>query len=113
MFSVDVVLNWCVCVLLQELIGKMLQVNAEVRYSAQDILRHPWVTVRLGLVCVGQRFLIGKAIAPPHRVCVCVCVCAQRQKHTRAKGKTAPKKYNVAPDITRRGETNAPRISLI
>uniref|UniRef100_A0A8C2X186 Serine/threonine-protein kinase DCLK2 n=1 Tax=Cyclopterus lumpus TaxID=8103 RepID=A0A8C2X186_CYCLU len=28
----------------KELIGKMLQVNAEGRYSAQDILRHPWVT---------------------------------------------------------------------
>lgn len=32
-------------VLLQELIGKMLQVNAEARYTAQDILSHPWVTV--------------------------------------------------------------------
>uniref|UniRef100_G3PYL2 Serine/threonine-protein kinase DCLK2 n=1 Tax=Gasterosteus aculeatus aculeatus TaxID=481459 RepID=G3PYL2_GASAC len=28
----------------KELIGKMLQVNAEARYTAQDILRHPWVT---------------------------------------------------------------------
>jgi len=27
----------------------------------------------------------------------------QRQKHSRAEGKTAPKKYNVAPDIRRRG----------
>jgi len=26
-----------------------------------------------------------------------------RQKYTRAKGKAAPKKYNVAPDVTRRG----------
>ncbi|XP_054460808.1 serine/threonine-protein kinase DCLK2 isoform X2 [Anoplopoma fimbria] len=26
------------------LIGKMLQVNAEARYTAQDILYHPWVT---------------------------------------------------------------------
>ncbi|KAM6942353.1 serine/threonine-protein kinase DCLK2 [Lycodopsis pacificus] len=28
----------------KELIGKMLQVNAEARYTAQDILHHPWVT---------------------------------------------------------------------
>ncbi|XP_029287909.1 serine/threonine-protein kinase DCLK2 isoform X2 [Cottoperca gobio] len=28
----------------KELIGKMLQVNAEARYTAQDILSHPWVT---------------------------------------------------------------------
>jgi len=31
----------------------------------------------------------------------------------RAKGKTAPKKYNVAPDITRRGATDTPIISII
>lgn len=31
--------------MLQELIGKMLQVNAEARYTAQDVLSHPWVTV--------------------------------------------------------------------
>jgi len=30
--------------------------------------------------------------------------CTWRRTHTRAKGKTAPKKYNVAPDITRRGK---------
>ncbi|XP_074542585.1 serine/threonine-protein kinase DCLK2 isoform X2 [Halichoeres trimaculatus] len=28
----------------KELIGKMLTVNAEARYTAQDILSHPWVT---------------------------------------------------------------------
>ncbi|XP_070712587.1 serine/threonine-protein kinase DCLK2 [Pempheris klunzingeri] len=28
----------------KELIGKMLQVNVEARYTAQDILFHPWVT---------------------------------------------------------------------
>ncbi|XP_030590784.1 serine/threonine-protein kinase DCLK2 isoform X2 [Archocentrus centrarchus] len=28
----------------KELIGKMLQVNSEARYTAQDILSHPWVT---------------------------------------------------------------------
>ncbi|XP_031718963.1 serine/threonine-protein kinase DCLK2 isoform X3 [Anarrhichthys ocellatus] len=28
----------------KELIGKMLQVNAEARYTAQDILYHPWIT---------------------------------------------------------------------
>uniref|UniRef100_H3DK37 Serine/threonine-protein kinase DCLK2 n=1 Tax=Tetraodon nigroviridis TaxID=99883 RepID=H3DK37_TETNG len=28
----------------KELIGKMLQVKVEVRYTAQDILSHPWVT---------------------------------------------------------------------
>ncbi|KAK5865681.1 hypothetical protein PBY51_019930 [Eleginops maclovinus] len=28
----------------KELIGKMLQVNAEARYTAQDILSHPWIT---------------------------------------------------------------------
>ncbi|KAM9314401.1 serine/threonine-protein kinase DCLK2 isoform 2-T2 [Pholidichthys leucotaenia] len=28
----------------KELIGKMLQVNAEARYTAQDVLLHPWVT---------------------------------------------------------------------
>ncbi|KAM8772441.1 serine/threonine-protein kinase DCLK2 isoform 5-T5 [Acanthopagrus schlegelii] len=28
----------------KELIGKMLQVNVEARYTAQDILCHPWVT---------------------------------------------------------------------
>ncbi|XP_074485526.1 serine/threonine-protein kinase DCLK2 isoform X1 [Sebastes fasciatus] len=28
----------------KELIGKMLLVNAEARYTAQDILSHPWVT---------------------------------------------------------------------
>uniref|UniRef100_A0A3B4G7P8 Serine/threonine-protein kinase DCLK2 n=1 Tax=Pundamilia nyererei TaxID=303518 RepID=A0A3B4G7P8_9CICH len=28
----------------KELIGKMLQVNAEARYTAQDVLSHPWVT---------------------------------------------------------------------
>ena len=34
----------------------------------------------------------------------------QRRKYTRAKGKTAPKKYNFAPDMTRRGAKNAPII---
>uniref|UniRef100_A0A8C6U2D2 non-specific serine/threonine protein kinase n=1 Tax=Neogobius melanostomus TaxID=47308 RepID=A0A8C6U2D2_9GOBI len=29
----------------KELIGQMLQVNAEVRYTALDVLSHPWVTV--------------------------------------------------------------------
>jgi len=38
-----------------------------------------------------------------------LCV-SQRQKYTRAKGKTAPKQYNVAPHITRRGAQNAPII---
>ncbi|XP_072240990.1 serine/threonine-protein kinase DCLK2 isoform X2 [Leuresthes tenuis] len=28
----------------KELIGKMLQVNAEARFTAQDVLSHPWVT---------------------------------------------------------------------
>ncbi|XP_018546375.1 serine/threonine-protein kinase DCLK2 isoform X1 [Lates calcarifer] len=28
----------------KELIGKMLQVNVEARYTAQDVLSHPWVT---------------------------------------------------------------------
>ncbi|XP_045572546.1 serine/threonine-protein kinase DCLK2 isoform X1 [Salmo salar] len=28
----------------KELIGRMLQVNVEARYTAQDILSHPWVT---------------------------------------------------------------------
>uniref|UniRef100_A0A7N6FB07 Serine/threonine-protein kinase DCLK2 n=1 Tax=Anabas testudineus TaxID=64144 RepID=A0A7N6FB07_ANATE len=28
----------------KELIGKMLQVNAETRYTAEDVLSHPWVT---------------------------------------------------------------------
>lgn len=37
--------------LLQELIGKMLQVNVEARYTAQDILSHPWVTVSPSTVC--------------------------------------------------------------
>jgi len=30
----------------------------------------------------------------------------QRQKYTKTKGKTAPEKYNVVPDITRRGAKN-------
>jgi len=30
----------------------------------------------------------------------------QRRKYSRAEGKTAPKKCNVAPDVTRRGTTN-------
>ncbi|KAL1023741.1 hypothetical protein UPYG_G00045430 [Umbra pygmaea] len=29
----------------KELIGQMLQVNVEARYTAQDVLSHPWVTV--------------------------------------------------------------------
>ncbi|KAK2817202.1 hypothetical protein Q5P01_025393 [Channa striata] len=29
----------------KELIGKMLQVNSEARYTAEDVLSHPWVTV--------------------------------------------------------------------
>lgn len=32
-------------IFLQELIGKMLQVKAEARYTAQDVLLHSWVTV--------------------------------------------------------------------
>lgn len=43
--SYDAVLMCLKRVLSQELIGKMLQVNAEARYTAQDILCHPWVTV--------------------------------------------------------------------
>jgi len=35
----------------------------------------------------------------------------QRRKYTRAKCKTPTKKYNFAPDITRRGDKNSPRIS--
>uniref|UniRef100_A0A8B9HF96 non-specific serine/threonine protein kinase n=1 Tax=Astyanax mexicanus TaxID=7994 RepID=A0A8B9HF96_ASTMX len=31
-------------VFLQELIGRMLQVNVEARYTAEDVLCHPWVT---------------------------------------------------------------------
>jgi len=38
-------------------------------------------------------------------------VCTQLRKYTRGKGKTAPEKYNFAPDITRRWATNAPIIS--
>lgn len=30
----------------------MLQVNAEARYTAQDVLSHPWVTVSHSTVCV-------------------------------------------------------------
>ncbi|XP_061574493.1 serine/threonine-protein kinase DCLK2 isoform X2 [Cololabis saira] len=33
----------------KELIGKMLQVNVDGRYTAQDILSHPWVTEDSGL----------------------------------------------------------------
>ncbi|XP_020484419.2 serine/threonine-protein kinase DCLK2 isoform X2 [Labrus bergylta] len=33
----------------KELIGKMLTVNAEARYTAQDILSHPWVTDDTGM----------------------------------------------------------------
>ncbi|XP_043099179.1 serine/threonine-protein kinase DCLK2 isoform X5 [Puntigrus tetrazona] len=29
----------------KELIGRMLQVNVEARYTAEDVLSHPWVTV--------------------------------------------------------------------
>jgi len=32
-------------VFIQELIGHMLQVNVEARYTAEDVLSHPWVTV--------------------------------------------------------------------
>jgi len=37
----------------------------------------------------------------------------QRRKYTRAKGKTASNKYNVAPDITRRGKKMPPEFPLI
>ena len=43
--------------------------------------------------------------------CAYLCSGPQRRKYTRAKGKTAPKKYNFAPAITRRGAKNAPIIS--
>jgi len=33
--------------------------------------------------------------------------------HMRAKGKTAPEKYNVAPDITRGGAKNTPVMLII
>uniref|UniRef100_A0A3B3SYZ8 Serine/threonine-protein kinase DCLK2 n=1 Tax=Paramormyrops kingsleyae TaxID=1676925 RepID=A0A3B3SYZ8_9TELE len=32
----------------KELIGQMLQVNVEARYTAEDVLAHPWVTVSRG-----------------------------------------------------------------
>ncbi|XP_059408486.1 LOW QUALITY PROTEIN: serine/threonine-protein kinase DCLK2-like [Carassius carassius] len=32
----------------KELIGHMLQVNVEARYTAEDVLSHPWVTVNEG-----------------------------------------------------------------
>jgi len=35
---------------------------------------------------------------------------ARRREHMRAKGKTAPMKYNVAPDVARRETTNNPII---
>ncbi len=34
-------------VFVQELIGHMLQVNVEARYTAEDVLSHPWVTVNV------------------------------------------------------------------
>lgn len=34
---------------LQELIGHMLLVNVEARYTAEDVLCHPWVTVNVGV----------------------------------------------------------------
>lgn len=30
----------------QDLIGKMLQVNVSARYTAEEVLSHPWVLVR-------------------------------------------------------------------
>uniref|UniRef100_A0A8C7HKZ7 Serine/threonine-protein kinase DCLK2 n=1 Tax=Oncorhynchus kisutch TaxID=8019 RepID=A0A8C7HKZ7_ONCKI len=50
----------------KELIGRMLQVNVEARYTAQDILSHPWVTVTCLVDFVW--------------VCVGVCVCVQDHK---------------------------------
>uniref|UniRef100_A0A8C5DJF6 Serine/threonine-protein kinase DCLK2 n=1 Tax=Gouania willdenowi TaxID=441366 RepID=A0A8C5DJF6_GOUWI len=51
----------------KELIGKMLQVNVEARYTAEDVLSHPWVTVRVrACVCLKKGLN------------VCVCVCAGR-----------------------------------
>uniref|UniRef100_A0A8C9RK64 Serine/threonine-protein kinase DCLK2 n=1 Tax=Scleropages formosus TaxID=113540 RepID=A0A8C9RK64_SCLFO len=39
----------------KELIGRMLQVNVEARYTAEDILAHPWVTVS-SFVCLSSAF---------------------------------------------------------
>jgi len=58
----------------------------------------------------GSPLLFKAKLLPPH---ISQHNWQQRQKYTRAKGKTAPKKYNVAPDITRRGTTNAPIVMMI
>uniref|UniRef100_A0A8C7VFD5 Serine/threonine-protein kinase DCLK2 n=1 Tax=Oncorhynchus mykiss TaxID=8022 RepID=A0A8C7VFD5_ONCMY len=53
----------------KELIGRMLQVNVEARYTAQDILSHPWVTV----TCLVD-FVWGCVCVQDHKgECVCVC----------------------------------------
>lgn len=54
---------------LQELIGEMLRVNVEARYTAQDILSHPWVTVPLPLrfwphTCVTARTAPAHPLLP-------------------------------------------------
>lgn len=38
--------SWLVKCLLQDLIGKMLQVNVGARYTADEVLEHSWVQVR-------------------------------------------------------------------
>uniref|UniRef100_A0A4W5MS67 Serine/threonine-protein kinase DCLK2 n=1 Tax=Hucho hucho TaxID=62062 RepID=A0A4W5MS67_9TELE len=64
----------------KELIGRMLQVNVEARYTAQDILSHPWVTVTCLVdfgVCVCVQDHKGECVCVfrtiKENVCVCVC----------------------------------------
>lgn len=39
-----------VCLMLQELIRSMLEVEVDQRYSALQVLEHPWVTVSAVLI---------------------------------------------------------------
>uniref|UniRef100_A0A3B3T7Q0 Serine/threonine-protein kinase DCLK2 n=1 Tax=Paramormyrops kingsleyae TaxID=1676925 RepID=A0A3B3T7Q0_9TELE len=55
----------------KELIGRMLQVNVEARYTAEEVLSHPWVTVSELFFFPHQQKLIAHAQTDEaHTVCV-------------------------------------------
>lgn len=64
----------------QELIGKMLLVNAEARYSARDVQAHPWVTVSHSLA----RTFVGR---PPCSLTRCRFSGGRRQGREQHEGR--------------------------
>uniref|UniRef100_A0A8C9Y179 Serine/threonine-protein kinase DCLK2 n=1 Tax=Sander lucioperca TaxID=283035 RepID=A0A8C9Y179_SANLU len=88
----------------KELIGKMLQVNAEARYTAQDILSHPWVTDDTVMEKNMQMEVTGKLkthfnTAPKHNntTAAVSVIMVSTQKRSQTNVRTTQCSANISP----------------